>query len=108
MGHQGGSVLAGDDRGEVMSVCTGKISPSLLPSSCSNFTKQTLDFLNKFKENSFTQKDIDPRVQNRVEGCEAYCPEVWVLVQAQLHWRLIKLVQKHLSLERRNRSWQLH
>lgn len=78
-----------------MSICA--VSLSLLP-PCSNLAKQALDFLNELEKNGLAEKDVDPRVKDGVEGCKAYCSEVRIFVQLQLHWSFIELVQKHLSL----------
>lgn len=64
-------VPVGDDRGELMSIYTVEIPLSLLP-PCSHFTKQAFDLLNQLEENGLAQQDVDPGVQNRVEGGKAY------------------------------------
>lgn len=81
-----------------MSVYAVEVSLSLLPSG-SHFTKQTLDFFNQLEENGLAEKDVDPGVEDRIEGCKANGLEIGVLLQPQLHWGLIKLVQKHPSLK---------
>lgn len=70
-GHHRMRVPLRDDGGELMSVYTGEVSLSLL-CPCSHLAKQTLDFLNDFKEHSFAEKDVDPGVKNGVEGGKAY------------------------------------
>lgn len=86
------------DVGGQLSVDAVKVARSLLP-PCSHFTEQTLDFLDELEEDSLAEKDVDPGVQDGVEGGETYRSEVRVFVQPQFNWGFIELVQKHLSLQ---------
>lgn len=63
--------------------------------------EQTLDVLDELGEHGFTQENIDPGIQNGIGGGESDRQQIWVSIQPFLHWRLIKLVEKHLDLETR-------
>lgn len=84
-----------------MRVDTGEVTFSLLPPPCTHLTEQALDLLNEFKQDGFSQKDVDPRVQDGVEGSKPDRSQVGVFLQTCFFWGLVQLVQKHLSLQKK-------
>lgn len=101
VGDQGEGALLGDHRGLSMGVRAVEAPLSLLSPVGSHLAKQTLDLLDELEEDGLAQQDVDPRVEDGVEGGEAYRSQVRVLLQVELHRGFVELVQKHLSLQAR-------
>lgn len=84
-----------------MGVRTVEAPLSLLPSVGAHLAKQALDLLHELEEDGLAQQDVDPGVEDGVEGGKAYRSEVRVLLQVGLYWGFVELVQKDLSLQLR-------
>lgn len=98
MGDKGDGALLGDHRGLSMGVRTVEAPLSLLSSVGAHLAKQALDLLDELEEDGLAQQDVDPGVEDGVEGGKAYRSEVRVLLQVGLYGGFVELVQKHLSL----------
>lgn len=92
MGDEGDGTLLGDHRGLSMGVRTVEATLSLLSSVGSHLAKQALDLLDELEEDSLAQQDVDPWVQDGIEGGKAYCSKVRVLLQVGLYWSFVELV----------------
>lgn len=98
-GDQGKRFPLRGNGAELMRIDTVETLWPLL-SSGSHLAEQALDFLDYLEQNCLAEQDVDPRVKDGVERGEAYRSQVRVLFQHQLHWSLVELVQKDLSLQR--------
>lgn len=101
MRDQGDGTLLGDHRGLSIGVRTVDAPLSLLSSVGSHLAKQALDLLDELKEDGLAQQDVDPGVEDGVEGGKADGSKVGVLLQVGLYWGFVELVQEHLSLQLR-------
>lgn len=99
MGDEGDGALLGDHRGLSMGVRTVEAPLSLLSSVGAHLAKQALELLDELEEDGLAQQDVDPGVEDGVEGGKAYRSEVRVLLQVGLYGGFVELVQKHLSLQ---------
>lgn len=99
VGYQGDGALLGDHRRLSVRVRAVEAPLSLLPPVGSHLAEQALDLLNELEEDGLAQQDVDPGIQDGVEGGEAYRSQVRVLLQVELHRGFVELIQKHLSLQ---------
>lgn len=98
-GHQRVRVPGGDDGGELVRVDAVEVAPSPLPPTRSDLAEQALDPLDELEEHGLAEQDVDPGVEDGVEGGEAYRSEVRVPVQPQHPGGFVQLVQEDLYLE---------
>lgn len=92
VGDQRDGTLLGDHRGLSLGVGAVEAPLSLLSSVGSHPAKQALDLLNELEEDGLAQQDVDPGVEDGVEGGKAYRSKVRVLLQVGLHWGFVELI----------------
>lgn len=68
--HQRGAVPGDDGEGKVAVVSTAEMGALPSPPSA-HFAEQTLDFLHQLEDHRLSEQDVDPRVQDGVDGGHA-------------------------------------
>lgn len=63
-----------------MAVSTAEL-PAVPPSPPSHFAEQKLDFFHQLEDHRLSEKDVDPRVEDRVDGGHADGQQVFIQPQ---------------------------